>query len=336
MRAFRKTVTTDRRATHRRRAFSLVEIMVVVGIIALLATILIPAISSARRSAKVASTQATLTVLEQGIATFRADQVVGGSLPPSRPDSNGSSGLPDVYHVTSHTSFAQKQLAGANLLAWALVGADLQGSAGFRDLDGDGFWSDDARMHYLADVNNQPFTSRSGPFVEPESVDMPSYIRAAPNVQNPDTFYIDDQPALTEAGKVTSVMFLDAWSQPILYYKASPAQPRMAGEGRFLSNPSIGIYEVADNAMYTGLRGGSNNVAGGDLGAGTEHPMGNFEDLDPREVPSTRQSFEGTIYNPNTPGVVKPYRADSYILITPGPDALYGTADDIANFDVNR
>ncbi|MBL7186604.1 MAG: hypothetical protein ISS70_09780 [Phycisphaerae bacterium] len=32
-------------------------------------------------------------------------------------------------------------------------------------------------------------------------------------------------------------------------------------------------------------------------------------------------------------GPSKPHRADTFILLSAGPDGLYGTADDITNFD---
>ena len=43
-------------------------------------------------------------------------------------------------------------------------------------------------------------------------------------------------------------------------------------------------------------------------------------------------SQEGGLINPKVPGGFWPYRADSYILISAGPDGLYGTGDDITNF----
>jgi len=38
------------------------------------------------------------------------------------------------------------------------------------------------------------------------------------------------------------------------------------------------------------------------------------------------------ILNPNINVLKRPYRADSFILLSAGPDALYGTPDDILNF----
>ena len=43
--------------------------------------------------------------------------------------------------------------------------------------------------------------------------------------------------------------------------------------------------------------------------------------------------FQHYIWNQDVGAKVYPQRADSYLLVSPGADGLYGTADDIANFD---
>jgi hypothetical protein len=45
------------------------------------------------------------------------------------------------------------------------------------------------------------------------------------------------------------------------------------------------------------------------------------------------QDFENMILNPNITVTKRPCRADSFILISAGPDGLYGTRDDVFNFD---
>ncbi len=65
----------------RRRAFTLIEVLIVVVIIALLVGLLIPALAAAVRSAKNAAVQAEINVMSQSLATFRLDY---GDYPPSR------------------------------------------------------------------------------------------------------------------------------------------------------------------------------------------------------------------------------------------------------------
>lgn len=45
------------------------------------------------------------------------------------------------------------------------------------------------------------------------------------------------------------------------------------------------------------------------------------------------QDFETMILNPNITVEKRPYRADTFLLISAGSDGLYGTSDDIFNFD---
>ncbi|MEM1330446.1 MAG: prepilin-type N-terminal cleavage/methylation domain-containing protein [Planctomycetota bacterium] len=63
----------NRASARRGRGFSLVELLVVIGIIVLLAGILLPALSGARRAARSTATQAQITDLGNAIDSFRAD-----------------------------------------------------------------------------------------------------------------------------------------------------------------------------------------------------------------------------------------------------------------------
>lgn len=62
-------------------AFTLVEMLVVITIIAVLAALLLPAISNARKSARQTAIKAELSTLETAIETYKND-VSGGSYPP--------------------------------------------------------------------------------------------------------------------------------------------------------------------------------------------------------------------------------------------------------------
>ena len=66
-------VLRQRRRCHRRCAFSLVELLVVIGMIALLIGLLMPILSSARRQAKCVQSKAQLADLGQALQMYSKD-----------------------------------------------------------------------------------------------------------------------------------------------------------------------------------------------------------------------------------------------------------------------
>ena len=92
-----------------RKAFTLIEVLVVVAIIAMLVAITVPAVQQAMDLARNATVKAQLHSLELGLDMFKSDRLAGnGSYPPSN-DTN------------------QPSKSGAELLCDFLVGIDLKG-----------------------------------------------------------------------------------------------------------------------------------------------------------------------------------------------------------------
>lgn len=75
------------------RAFSLVELLVVIGLIAVLISVLVPTVSRVRRAAWTASTQALISKIQGAIERYYQDH---GAYPGPLPDQNPGGGLPYV------------------------------------------------------------------------------------------------------------------------------------------------------------------------------------------------------------------------------------------------
>ena len=108
----------------------------------------------------------------------------------------------------------------------------------------------------------------------------------------------------------------------------------------------LGVYRLADNQRITGRwdDGRDSSLSGWDF-AGTgvhPHPLAAFGSLDsaainqpPPFCPQGR-TFAGFLHDENAlraAGVVKPVNPETFLLIGAGEDGLYGTDDDITNFN---
>jgi hypothetical protein len=186
-----------------------------------------------------------------------------------------------------------------------------------------------------------PNTQRSGPYVDLSKLKLPKPVNMA-NLK--DGFAI---PVARVNGKMPTPCFLDGFDQPILYYKANTNKTLMTGMAFGAAN--LGIYSIVDNLSVTGIDG---SYTGMDLGRGAINANGLFHyagipgkgadasasvpDVFAEVGNSSYPSFSRTIWNPSVIATPRPHNDKSFILLAAGADGVFGTGDDLANFEVNK
>ena len=290
----------------KKTGLTIVELLIVLGIIAMLVGLLIPSLSAVKKMGKETKQKAQLATIELALATFKNDE---GDYPPSDwtlPPNPGS------------------DYCGSQKLAEALVGWDLLGfhpnsawrADGLDSTGGPGTYDPAQTRDINADGVPDTFDERKEPYLDLATVgafklgDLFS-----PNILGslaPDTFVICD---VFGTKKVTMSKGIDTVTgqpitvtekagAPILYYKANTS-------GKIIR----GVYRASDNDALVVAKQQYDN---------REHPLG--------RPANQYEFFYNYIRDPKISARVWPYRPDSYILISAGADGLYGTSDDICNF----
>ena len=290
----------------KKTGLTMIELLIVLGIIALLVGLLLPALSAVKNMAKETKQKAQLSTIELALAAFKNDE---GDYPPSDwvlPPDPGS------------------DYCGAQKLAEALLGWDLLGFHPHTGWRADGLDANGGAGSYdptqARDVNGDgvpdTFDERKGPYLDRATANafrLGDLFRAG-SIQSlaPNTFVICD---VFGAKKVTMVKGINSGTgqpitvnekagAPILYYRANTS-------GKIIRN----AYHVSDNDAL---------VITKQQDDGREQPLGRPD--------NQYQFFYDYIRDPKIAAKPWPYRPDSYILISAGVDGIYGTPDDITNF----
>ena len=312
----------------KKTGFTIVELLTVMGIIAILIGLLVPALTLVRDYAKEIQQIAQFHSIEVGISMIH-DPITGlGMYPPSNENSYGP---PDPV-LGSDSAYG-----GAQKLGEAMVGLDMLGyhpKSGFRadgrNVRDDGTGSPEPFVAYNAITGIA--ANSAGLFGETplENVEnRKNYME----LENANAFALDSvyatdklvgQGFLPDYNGLYSIVLCDVYAQkrlqsskktgmPILYYKAR------AGFTQQDSTDPLGVaddvYNFEDNSLLLALGTATSEAL--------PHHLNDVED------------FENMILNPEVAIIQKPYRAESYILISAGKDGLYGTSDDICNFKKN-
>ena len=302
--------------------FTLVEMLTALAIIAVLVSLIIPALSLVHKSADMVRQKSQFHSIGIGLEAFRAD--FG-----DYPESNDNGLEPDALLLDRYF--------GAQKLAEAMIGQDGFGfhprsefrRDGLADWDGDGEYEygtgEDERVYHVGEDTDseeadENLSARKGPYLELETGNA---VRLEDLYRPPNQFIapIYEEFVLADMfGVVRHRRTGRKTGMPILYYRADtlnfghdyPPPPP----------PGDNIYHFDDNQFIV-------NMAVPWSTSPIYHPMNSLTGA----IAGDPGIFYENTQNPNFDIPPRPYRSDSFILLSAGPDGLYGTGDDVFNFD---
>ena len=295
---------------HKKLGFTMVEILTVVGIIAILVAVLIPTLTMVRRIAKETQQKAQLTAIDLALIAFKADY---GDYPPS-----GWREPPDF----------KIDYCGAQKLAEALLGWDLLGFHPDSEWQADGTTKSgsDEIYHENLDPTNNPddrknLDERRGPYLD---VVTANAFRLGKTAEHDGLFYApaplkEDTLVICDVFGTKKIILAGGKTvragAPILYYRANTSSKSI--EDPYMEKR---IYNGYDNQILINLVIDEKNLTPEQRNNTLANATNRFK------------FFYNYIRDPKVAAIPWPYRPDSYILILAGADGLYGTSDDICNF----
>lgn len=258
-------------------------------------------------------------------------------------------------------------VTGAGLLYFALAGADGLGCPGFKTFRTNSvFWSQDCGNHagaayHLNPQTRVPSRPRYGPYIDLSKVKASQRndsmnVRRVAGTNLTHHFAIDRETQTADTlgrqpWQRLTPMFLDAFGGPILYFRADPAgiqgvddspndiPSRIAETGRGKYHYRDNSDLLLDNRQPLLLNPNGQHHRLDYEGGSFPYPNNNnvFDMNNPNLVRNLGRDYRFAAYvrNKNTTATLAAQKPDSYLLISSGEDGLFGTADDIANFDHN-
>ncbi|HML75936.1 MAG TPA: prepilin-type N-terminal cleavage/methylation domain-containing protein [Anaerohalosphaeraceae bacterium] len=326
--------------TGQNKGFTIVEMLTVMGIIAILIGLLVPALNQVKDYSRQVQQKSQFHSIDVALEMFKTDF---GAYPESY-DNLGVSTTPPVSPLAQDIN----NYGGAQKLAEAMVGMDLLGfhpRSGFRS-DGMNYFSYTNSYQWVYNTTNG--IQNVGPDSEKSGEENIKARKKYIDMENANAFRMQDvyntnlsasQGGASGVFLATNYVLCDVYSKnrtsgkktgmPILYFKAriNYTLQDFSIDGVYTDD----IYNYDDNralvclgtADVTPVKHELENLTGGGTNAYV-----NFE-----RMILNRQVQQSTITAANPDGIFRPYRADSYILVSAGKDELYGTADDIFNFE---
>ncbi len=274
-------------------AFTIIELLTVMSIIVVLIGVLVPALSKVRRYAKKVKQLAQFNSMQSAIELFSNEN--------------------DGYPPSGALDGTGQPYCGAMKLCEAMMGLDLLGFHPDSVFRADGLDTTGTRPVYLPTQNNRK--ARMGTLLQ---------------FENANAYRLVDiyGPGNTASFNENAFVLCDAYTRdmrtgrktgmPILYYKADTSN-NLHDPNNFppqISDSMGNIYNYWDNQRLVEL-----GKPWEEAGKTSTHDLVDW----PRFYKNTRNNQIITVQ--------QPFRTDSYILISAGFDAEYGTADDICNFE---
>jgi type II secretory pathway pseudopilin PulG len=277
--------------------FTIVELLTVMSIIVILIGLLVPALNMVRKYAWEVKQKAQFHSIDAAIELFNTE----------------FSGYPD----SSALGPDGQPYCGAMKLCEAMMGQDLMGFHPDSTFRSDGWDRDpglagakllypDANMVSAAAYRDN-LSIRKGPYLPLESANAYRLEDIYSNAGgfNPKHFVLCDVYR-TVTNRITGKKI----GMPILYYKANTANSLHSADAQ----ANLNIYNYLDNQALVALGIPSDP-------SGPQHRL-----YDPVR-------FYKNTKNDKVTTASRPYRADSYILISAGFDGEYGSPDDVCNYD---
>ncbi len=343
--------------TKRKSGFTIVELLTVMAIIAILMGLLLPAMQAVRKLAKDTSQRAEFKTIEVALDGYHNEN---GMYPESSVSTSG----------TPYTVGAQKfteALVGRDMLGFDTKStwdarydetrSDAEDVYSSLDISGTVQAQVDASLKrrqptYLNIDNVEAFQVKQ--LFEDTKTVYPGNFK---NDGTPNTGRIA-APIMTDVYKAKRVTLPSGESEmagtPILYYKANLSSTKFPDTADYTGNVStdnLGSGTYAATVSDANQQGYIYNIFDNDdliqlwqMTKPTNTNLHHFDENYSEDVTYGSGTvttanvngvwlFYNAITNPKMTSQVRPYNTSSYILISAGHDGIYGTKDDICNFE---